>query len=58
MKFPTPAYQQFSMGSIKRAEDKGAGISVAILAESALGETAYTFTRTPAWTSRCKEVRF
>jgi hypothetical protein len=48
MKFVAPAYQQFTMGSIKRAEDKGAGISATILAGSALGETADTFTRTPA----------
>ena len=48
MKFVAPAYQQFTMGSIKRVEDKGLGISAVILAGSALGETAGTFTRTPA----------
>lgn len=48
MKAIAPAYQQFTMGSIKRAEDKGAGITATILAGSALGETAVTVTRTPA----------
>ena len=48
MKFVAPAYQQFTQGTIKNVEDRGAGISATILAGTALGETASTFTRTPA----------
>ena len=47
MKMCEPGYQVATMGTIKRAEDRGAGTSAAIFAGTALGQTAETVTRTP-----------